>query len=69
MSCLEIAINQNPPYNKVMGPIPAPLSATECRMIQRKRNKLNETPSVGVHTQPADTRSIKVQSVLESRQA
>ena len=44
VSCLEIAMSQNPPYRQTPGPIPAPLSATECKRIQRNRSRLNETP-------------------------
>ena len=44
VSCLEIAMSQNPPYRQAPGPIPAPLSATECKLIQRNRSRLGETP-------------------------
>lgn len=71
VSCLEIAANQNPPFKPSPGPIPAPLSATECKILQIQKRKVAETPtpSIKTETQQADSRTIRVSSLLESRQS
>ena len=71
VSCLEIAANRNPPFKPSPGPIPAPLSATECKILQIQKRKMAETPipSIKADTQQVDSRTIKVSSLLESRQS